>query len=165
MCHAADAFCERSFLGLHGERQYQLLTFVDDASHRLEAIATDKVSLDLAQRKLTAAQTDEEEDEAYQAVKRAKQAFREAEALPAARRMDMSDSGQTVAEVWATGGHDERVRMLRAAGRWVVKPGRGVEDKIYLDPTRDHLDPESVESLEGLGGMGELVEAMSQSQA
>jgi hypothetical protein len=159
MVHAADRYVEETFLGLHGARRYEIVTMVDDASQRLEAVATAKVALEVAQRALGAAETEEDEDKAYGAVRAAKRAIREAEALPDQRRLERTDTGLTVAEFWKSAGTAERIRMLRAAGQWVVRPGRGV-DKIYLDPTREHLDPDSLESIEGLGGLSDLVDAM-----
>jgi hypothetical protein len=130
---AADAYVEKKFLDLHGDRQVVVSAWSDDEDHKIEAISAATIQLEEVRRRQDAASTDEEEEELMLEYLKAKRALRDAQGLPSERVYRAEYAGETVAERWERSDDAERCRMLSMAGKWMVKPGRvPIEDKIEL---------------------------------
>jgi DNA invertase Pin-like site-specific DNA recombinase len=138
MVHLADAYVEQVFLAAHGDLQVVMTVWSDDADKKTEAVSTAQVQLDEVRRRQDRATSEAEEEELVGEYLRAKSALREAQAMPSERVARAEYTGETVAERWARSDDAGRCRLLAAAGRWVVTPGRlPVGDKIRLE--RDDL--------------------------
>ena len=121
---AADAHVQETFLRLFdGFEVVERLT-VSGSDERDEAIAVARTRIDRAKEALADAESDDEEDGAFQALRAAKRALRDAEALPDETVVRDVPTGEHYAEVWARSGDAERVEILRRVGRWIVSPGR-----------------------------------------
>ncbi|GGU17131.1 integrase [Nocardioides albus] len=124
--HRVNPYIEETFLRLYGQREHVEHQTIEESAVRLEAISRAKVALIEAQKALTAAVDDAEEDEAYQAVRAAKRAVREAEAMPTERVTKLVPTGETWGDLWESSDDLERCELLRLAGTWAVVPGRGL---------------------------------------
>ncbi|GEP32754.1 hypothetical protein NSZ01_05220 [Nocardioides szechwanensis] len=131
----ADTYMEQRFLEGYGHRRALVGSWADSLTAKDEAVSMAETRLEEAQRRFSAATTDEDEDEALVHQRAAKRALREAEAMQGERVFTIEDSGQTVAEVWASATMGERCRMLNVLGAWTLQPGRGsVGRRITLNP-------------------------------
>jgi hypothetical protein len=95
-------------------------------------VALAQVQLEAAKARQDAAETDEEEDEAYAAYRAAKKALRAAEELPVERTTATMPTGRTYGQAWAEADDDERCHLLLTClGPAVVTTGRGaIEEKV-----------------------------------
>lgn len=138
----ADAHIEREFLARFGALPVMAEMSVDSGTERDEAVAVARYRLESAQAALSSADTDEDEEQAFQAVRVAKRALREAEAIPSETVTELVPTGLTFAESWEVADDVARTRLLLGVGPWIVEPGRGlpIDQKVYLDPSRvDYL--------------------------
>jgi DNA invertase Pin-like site-specific DNA recombinase len=119
----ADKYVEEKFLSEHGERPYKVAKVIEDSAERLEAISMAKVSLLEAEKAMRVAEDEKAEDAAFAGIRAAKRAVKDAEAMPSNRRVEMTESGETVQDVWEAADDTERCEMLRSAATWNVLPG------------------------------------------
>jgi DNA invertase Pin-like site-specific DNA recombinase len=135
MAHKANEYIEDRFLSEVGDRQALIGAWSDSLTAKSEALASAEVRLEEAQRRFSAAVTDEEEDEALAHQRAAKRALREAQALRGERVFRVEDTGKTVREIWEAADADERCGLLNRLGTWTLHFGRvPVEERIVLEP-------------------------------
>lgn len=128
----ADEHLEKTFLDNWSDEPEVEEVVVDDPTERIEAVALAQVQLEAAKARQDAAETDEEEDEAYAAYRAAKKALRAAEELPVERTTATMPTGRTYGQAWAEADDDERCHLLLTClGPAVVTTGRGaIEEKV-----------------------------------
>jgi DNA invertase Pin-like site-specific DNA recombinase len=138
MAHNANAYIEERFLSEVGDRRALVGSWSDSLTAKSEALASAEFRLEEAQRRFSAAVTDEEEDEALSHQRAAKRALREAQSLQGERTFRVEDTGRTVREVWEGSTSDERCALLNQVGSWSLHFGRlPVEQRILLE--RDEM--------------------------
>lgn len=125
----ADPQIEELFLTAHGDRQVVVTGWSEDEDLRTEAISVATIALDAVRRKQDMADSDEEEESLMVEYLAAKRALRDAYAMTGERVYQAAYAGETVRERWERSDDTERCRMLNAAGKWYVAPGRKRSDK------------------------------------
>lgn len=137
----AEAEVERMFLERFGDERGVETYWQDSSDARAEAVALARVQLQEVRRRQDAATTDEEEDALLGDYRAAKRALRDAEAMPSERRLVTKHTDRTVADEWRDADPEQRVRMLKLAGQWVVYPGRlPIDQKIRLVPRKPDME-------------------------
>ena len=132
---AADAHVEEEFLRRFGGFDVVDRVTVSASDERDEAIAVARTRIDRAKEALGAAETDDEEDEALQALRSAKKSLRDAETLPDETVVREIPTGEKYGDVWGRSSVAARVEILARVGRWVVRPGRlPIGKKVRFEP-------------------------------
>jgi DNA invertase Pin-like site-specific DNA recombinase len=140
MAKNAEEHIGREFLARFGALPVLEEVTVDSSAERDEALALARLRLAAAQEALEVAQSDDDEEQAFQSVRDAKRSLRAAEGLPSTRTTVVRETGQSFAEVWEDADGDGRADLLLRAGRWVVEPGRlPIEEKVHLDEAQDYM--------------------------
>lgn len=137
----ADRHVEEQFLRRFGRLPVLHRVTTDSSALRDEAVALARLQLDAAREAQDAAVTDEDEETAFQAYRRAKAAVREAEAMPTESVTEEIPTGETFAQYWADADEDDRTSLLLRVGPWVVEPGRlPIHEKVHLpEHAEDYL--------------------------
>lgn len=138
----ADRYVEAEFLRRFGSLPVVEEITTDSSSVRDEAVALARIQLDAVREAMYYAKTDEDEEHAFGAFRRAKRALKDAEALPTTTVVEEVPTGETFAQYWAEADEDERTSLLLRVGPWIVEPGRGlpIDQKVHLpDGEPDYL--------------------------
>lgn len=127
-----DDLLEQTFLDNWADEPEVEQIVADSASVRDEAVALARVTLEAAQEAFRVAVSDEEERQALDSLRDAKNGLREAEALPVERVTTTRPTGRTYGDAWAAADDDERSHLLLTClGPAVVRPGRmPIEEKV-----------------------------------
>jgi DNA invertase Pin-like site-specific DNA recombinase len=151
---------ESEFLSMWGSEPYRVAAVTEDDSARREAVAAANVRVTELERRMRGAERSERR-RLNTALMAAYDALDEAEAIPTERREVVSETGQTIGEVWAEADQTARERIVCAFGRFVVKPGRApLAERVAWDG----LTPDSVR-LAGEPARVVLVDAPEAEQA
>ena len=144
MVHAANDFVESDFLAMWGSEPYRMVSVSDDDTARREAIASANIRIDETNRRMRSACRSELAQLSADLVA-AYGALSDADAIPSERREVVSDTGQTIGEVWAESDSDTRERIACAFGRYVVRPGTpGGRGALPDRVTWEGLKPDAV---------------------
>jgi len=160
MVHAANARVESEFLALWGSEEYRTLTVSEDDTARREAVAGAAIRVEELERRMRSAGRDERRA-LNAALLAAYDALDDAQAIPAERREAISETGQTIAQVWAEADDEARERLVAAFGSFVVHPARATasEDRV----TWEGLTPDAA-TVNGKAARVVLVDAPETAQ-
>jgi len=131
----AEEHVENAFLEKFGTLPVVTSYWSDSSDAQIEAVSIAQVRLDEAKRRMTDADTEEEEEACYKAFREAKAALKKARAMPTERVYKTEIAGYTVADAWERANDDDRTAMLKLAGTWMVNPGRNlsISEKVTLE--------------------------------
>lgn len=119
----ADQIVTEDFLREYGDLPVMVQIRESASAERAEAIAKARFNMDAAQRAQNEAESDTDMDSAFRAYKLAKQALKDAEAMPETMVTKWVGTGETYGERWERDPSD-RVAIAKTLGCWIVSPGR-----------------------------------------
>jgi hypothetical protein len=123
MAHAANAYVEREFLELWGSEEFRVMTVTEDDHDRREAIAVAEIRAEELEKRMRSASRDERRA-LNDSLMSAYDAVDEAKAMPTTRRETVTDTGRTIAEVWAESDDAYREQLVAAFGSFAVAAGK-----------------------------------------
>lgn len=170
MVPATNEHVEATFLDAFGEQPYRVTTVSGDTSARDEAVIVADLRIEEIERRMRTASREQRRD-LNAALMAAYDARDDAASIPDEVRQTVTDTGQTIAEVWAEATDDMRELLVGAFGTFKVQPetaGLPISERVVWEganPQAITLNgspvslgihrPENVQSTPTLPGFGE----------
>ena len=132
MRDGANEFVEGEFLRRFGDQPYRVTTLTNDSTARQEAVLRADLRIEELTRRMRAADRGERRA-LNDALMVAYDQRDDALAVPDEQRQTVTDTGRTLAEVWADSDDALRERLILALGRFEVVPGtrgRPIDERV-----------------------------------